>query len=245
MIAYASRTLTKSESNYSVIQKECLAVIFGMKQFRHHSFTMMTDHAPLQWFSAQKMQSLLSRWAQAIQEYTFDIVYRKGTDNTNADSLSRNPVSHSSLPIYKVLSRSMMHCPILRIPTVYGHSLFSSGTYRCGINCLLLMVWYVTHTSQGHLTVPLLPASLHKSAMYQSHDIPTSGHQGIAKTLQRLQEVAYWVGMAKAVSQYCAQCVTCQQAKLPAPTPAPLTNVPIGGPWQKLAADILEVPVSH
>ena len=93
--------------------------------------------------------------------------------------------------------------------------------------------------------MPLLPASLHKSAIYQSHDIPASGHQGISKTLQRLQEVAYWVGMAQDVSQYCAQCVVCQQAKLPAPTPAPLTNVPIGGPWQMLAADILEVPVSR
>ena len=82
VIAYASRTLTKSESNYSVIQKECLAIVFGMKQFRHYllgrSFTLMTDHAPLQWLSAQKMQGLLSRWALAMQEYTFDIVYRKG-----------------------------------------------------------------------------------------------------------------------------------------------------------------------
>ena len=59
------------------------------------------------------------------------------------------------------------------------------------------------------------------------------------------REVAYWVGMAQAVSQYCAHCVVCQQAKLPAPTPAPLTNVLIGGPWQMLAADILEVPVSR
>ena len=74
----------------------------------------------------------------------------------------------------------------------------------------------------------MLPASLQKAVIYQSHDIPTSGHQGIAKTLQRLQEVAYWVGMAQAVSQYCAKCVVCQQAKLPVPTPAPLTNVPIG-----------------
>ena len=51
VIAYASRTLTKSESNYSVIQRECLAAVFGMKQFRHYllgrSFTLMTDHAPL------------------------------------------------------------------------------------------------------------------------------------------------------------------------------------------------------
>ena len=101
VIAYASRTLTKSESNYSVIQKECLAIIFGMKQFRHHllgrAFTLMTDHAPLQWLSAQKMEGLLCRWALAMQEHSFDIAYRKGTENTNADSLSRNLVSDSQV----------------------------------------------------------------------------------------------------------------------------------------------------
>jgi len=52
VIAYASRTLTKSESNYSVTQRECLAAVFDMKQFCHYllgrSFTLMTDHASLQ-----------------------------------------------------------------------------------------------------------------------------------------------------------------------------------------------------
>ena len=68
-----------------------------MKQFRHYllgcSFTLMTDHALLQWVSAQKMEGLLCRWALAMQEHSFNIVYRRGTENTNADSLSRNPVS--------------------------------------------------------------------------------------------------------------------------------------------------------
>ena len=93
VIAYASRTLSAPERNYSVIQRECLAVVYALKQFRHYllgrHFTIVTDHAPLQWLSAQKMEGLLCRWALALQEYDFKIVYWKGTLNTNADALSR------------------------------------------------------------------------------------------------------------------------------------------------------------
>ncbi len=93
VIAYASRALSPSEQQYSVIQKECLAVVYGTKQFRHYllgrKFKLFTDHKPLQWLSAQKMEGLLCRWAIALQEYEFDIVYRKGVMNSNADALSR------------------------------------------------------------------------------------------------------------------------------------------------------------
>ena len=36
VVAYASRSLTQSKCNYSVIQRECLAVVYGLKQFRHY-----------------------------------------------------------------------------------------------------------------------------------------------------------------------------------------------------------------
>ena len=125
VIAYASRTLTKSESNFSVIPRECLAAVFGMKQFCHYllgrSLTLMTDHAPLQWLSAQKMERLLQHWALAIQEYTFDIVCRKGTENTNADSLSRNPVPvprsvaiTSSQPVISNIQAARLEDPVVK-----------------------------------------------------------------------------------------------------------------------------------
>ena len=82
VIGYASRTLSRSESNYSVIQRECLAIVWGMKQLCHYLlgqlFQLMTDHAPLQWLAQQKSEGLLCRWSLAIQEYDFSIVYRKG-----------------------------------------------------------------------------------------------------------------------------------------------------------------------
>ena len=95
VIAYASQSLTASEHNYSVIQRECLAIVFALKQFRHcllgWPFLLNTDHAPLQWLSAQKMEGMLCRWALAMQEYDFKIVYRKGSLNANADALSWTP----------------------------------------------------------------------------------------------------------------------------------------------------------
>ena len=93
VIGYVSRVLSKSEANYSVIQRECLALVYGMKQFQHYllgcPFQLWTDHEPFQWLSGQKMEGLLCRWALALQEYDFRIVYRKTSLNTNADALSR------------------------------------------------------------------------------------------------------------------------------------------------------------
>ena len=92
--------------------------------------------------------------------------------------------------------------------------------------------------------VPIVPLSLQPTALKANHDIISSGHQGVEKTLQRLKRTAYWIGMAKDTELYCRSCMVCQRSKLPMPTPVPMTNVPIGHPWQMLAVDVLQVPVS-
>ena len=51
--------------------------------------------------------------------------------------------------------------------------------------------------------------------------------------------------MAVDVQKYCQECSTCQTSKLPSPTPAQMVNTPIGNPWEMLAVDILEVPLSR
>jgi len=93
-ITYASRVLNKSEINYSTIEKECLGIVFGIKYFRPYlwgtKFKIVTDHRPLLWlFNVSDMNSRLARWRILLQEFDYEIIYRPGRENGNADALSR------------------------------------------------------------------------------------------------------------------------------------------------------------
>ena len=66
----------------------------GLKQFRQYlygrKFTIVTDHKPLTWVSnAKDPSSRLLRWRLKLEECDYDIIYKPGTKNTNADALSR------------------------------------------------------------------------------------------------------------------------------------------------------------
>lgn len=66
-IAYASRTLNKAETNYSVIQKELSEIVWAVKYFRPYlygqKFKIITDHRPLTYlFNIKGVSSQLMRW---------------------------------------------------------------------------------------------------------------------------------------------------------------------------------------
>ena len=97
------KTLTKSEKNYSQIEKEGLSIILGVQKFRHYllgrKFLLRTDHRPLvSLFDVIKVttptrtSSRLARWALQLIQFDYDIEYRRWADHGNADCLSRFPV---------------------------------------------------------------------------------------------------------------------------------------------------------
>ena len=94
VVAYASRLMTKTEINYGITEKECLAVIYGIKQFRNYlygtKFKVITDHSALHWLKNIKMpSSRLTRWSIYIQEFDCEIIHRKGSHHANVDAISR------------------------------------------------------------------------------------------------------------------------------------------------------------
>jgi len=93
-IAYASRTLINAEKNCPTIEKELLAIAWSCKYFRQYlygrKFTIVTDHLPLTWiFSVKDPSSRLLRWRLKLEEYEYEVKYKKGSSNTNVDALSR------------------------------------------------------------------------------------------------------------------------------------------------------------
>lgn len=96
-IAYASRTLNKTETNYSTIEKELLAIVWGVKYFRPYiygkEFDLDCDHEPLKWlqvkYNGKDISPRLQRWLVQLGEYNIRVNYIKGKHNNVADFLSR------------------------------------------------------------------------------------------------------------------------------------------------------------
>jgi hypothetical protein len=96
-VAYAGRTLNSAELNYSTVEKECLPLVWECKYFRPYllgrKFRIFTDHKALQWiFNVKDPISRLLRWKLLLAEDDYEIKYKRGKQNANADGLSRYPV---------------------------------------------------------------------------------------------------------------------------------------------------------
>jgi len=75
--------------------------VWAVKHFRPYvygtKFLIVTDHKPLIWlFSINDPGSRLIRWRLKLEEYDYEIIHRAGKGNTNADALSRNPITNDS-----------------------------------------------------------------------------------------------------------------------------------------------------
>ena len=93
-VAYASRKLLPREQAYSVMERECLAIVWGITKFEVYldgkEFVLETDHQPLMYLQRSKLlNSRIMRWALSLQPFRFRIEAIAGVHNVGADFLSR------------------------------------------------------------------------------------------------------------------------------------------------------------
>ncbi|GFY16185.1 retrovirus-related Pol polyprotein from transposon opus [Trichonephila clavipes] len=96
-VVFASRTLSAAERNYTVTERECLAVVWALNEFRTYlgslPIKVITYHAALTHLTTGKnLSNRMIRWALKLAEFNIEWEHRPGTQNTIADVLARNPI---------------------------------------------------------------------------------------------------------------------------------------------------------
>ena len=97
-VAYASRSLSKSEQNYAQIEKEALAILFGCERFHVYlygkSFTVESDHKPLQPIFKKpicKAPPRIQRFCLRLQKYDMHIEFKPGKELTWQRNKTKKP----------------------------------------------------------------------------------------------------------------------------------------------------------
>nr|GEX30999.1 reverse transcriptase domain-containing protein [Tanacetum cinerariifolium] len=110
-IHYASKTTTEAESNYTMIEKEMLAVVYAFEKFRSYLILnksiVYTDYSALKYlFSKKDYKARLLRWVLLLQEFTFKVVDTKGAEKLAAYHLSRLENPHQNVLDSKEINES-------------------------------------------------------------------------------------------------------------------------------------------
>lgn len=216
-VAYMSRSLSAPEKNYSITERETLAVLVALEHWRCYvengqPFTVYTDHSALNWFlSLNNPTGRLARWGVRLSSFNFEIKHRRGVDNVIPDALSRafpvsaivtaNSFATTSDDWYKDLYNNCLANPA-NFPNylIKNETLFRLSKNKCVLTDEF--AWKEVVPSEHRLDI-----------VTENHSEPTAGHLGIFKTYRRVALRYYWPGMYRDVSNFVGSCPICLKYK--------------------------------
>ncbi len=266
MIAAASWTLSRAEKNYSATEREALAVVWSVKHFRPylygHHFTITTDHSALKWLmTCQNPSGRLQHWALALQEHDFDIQHKPDKSMAHVDALSRLPITlpvaqinavfHPALPT-SIHSAQQADSDLLAIiqylesgqlpsdPAQQMSLEHKAQRYRLNNGILFHLPPSTRRCSYQFPEQLVIPQALRPEILGHFHDSVFGGHLGIRRTREKIQMRYFWPGLDKDVENWVQSCVACASKKHPpAAMRAPLVPIPVSGPFDRVAVDVV------
>lgn len=265
-VAFASRTLSVAEKNYAQIEKEGLAIIFGIKKFHLYlygrQFTLITDHQPLTRIFGPKKgiptlaAARMQRWATILSGYDYNIVYRSSKDNANADFLSRLPVSGAlnvhedeicyihnvtdSLPITsrEIANMTNKDCILSKVLE------YALSGWPSHVNDPAIVPFW---TRRDEISVEdncvlwgrrvIIPEKLQKQILTELHEC----HPGMCRMKALARSYVWWPAIDNDIEDTVKQCQICIQHQI-MPKAVPLLLWPWSvEPWQRIHIDFLEI----
>lgn len=264
VIAYASRTLSRAERNYSVTERECLAVIFAIEKFRPWidgiKFTVRTDHYSLLWLNnLQNPTGRLARWAVRLRQFSFNLVHRKGSNNVVPDFLSRAPpidspndlseVDHGKISSKFISSITIPEVSLDKIDPWYNNlrkkvrsTPNSYPQWKVENDFLLKFIPVAVPFSSNLIEWKyVVPRPQRRDIIDACHSPPTCSHLGVYKTLSRIKEKFYWPKMKYDVLKFIRNCRVCGSQKSSNQKPMGLMGKEkhVCFPFQTIAIDLM------
>ena len=252
-IAYASRTLNSPEKGYSQIEKEGLAIIFGVKKFHNYiygrHFQIESDHKPLYYlFNEAKpiprmASSLIQRWALTLAAYQYSIRYKPGKLLGNADALSRLPrqTNISNDGLTGDLINFINHLSSTGISAGNIQSWTTKDPTLSKVIRYVMLGWpdiKVDDTIKPYFNRRMELGVVNGCLLWGVRIIvPPQGqklvleelhdtHPGITKMKSLARSYVWWPKMDQCIENEVKSCASCQQCR-PSPAPAPLH------PWEQ------------
>ncbi|KAI5752579.1 hypothetical protein M8J77_018353 [Diaphorina citri] len=232
-IHFASKTLSSAERNYSQVQKEALAVIYGVQYFSKYltgrKFTLITDNKALvTLFGEDKAVPMLSsarlqRWSLILSNFDYSIKYKKGTQIPVADALSRLPLSNDKtfddtvyylgfkelgLTANTIINSTRKDKVLSKVMEYVKHGWPSVTNLSCDEKTF--------HTIKDELSIEndlllranriIIPDDLKEQILKLLHD----EHPGIVRMKALARSYVWFPGIDKEIENYVKSCSACQ-----------------------------------
>lgn len=249
-IAYFSRRHTPAQTRYSARDKELLAIVSALREWRHivanSHICVLTDHDSLRYLTTQTLDPTgrMARWLEWTQTFDLDVKHIPGPSNRVRDALSR--INLATVTVARADPALMRK--LLTAYKTNNAAVETLGRIKQNQPCQFVLVGDLLYFTGGkgkrrsslRLYIPDT-GTLRQTLLRECHDSMYSGHLGRDVTIERAQRLFYWPGMSGDIADYVRTCPTCQADKprpgkmlgLMQPLPVPTR------PWSFVGTDLI------
>ncbi|XP_070022776.1 uncharacterized protein [Nicotiana sylvestris] len=228
-IYYGSITLSGAQLNYTVTEKEMLAVVFAFDKFRSYligsKVIVYTDHATLKHLIEKKeSKPRLIRWVLLLQEFNLKIRDCKGTENQVADHLSRLEGAENSVKVEDILEtfpdEQLLATSLKEVPWYADYANYlASGIIPYDLSSVQKKIFYrncrmyywdepyLFRICVDNMIRRCVPEIEQSSVLQACHASACGGHFGGARTTAKVLEAGlFWLTVFKDEHQWVKGC---------------------------------------